>query len=265
MSAPRIADRLSALGQWAVDHLAALGRFVLLFLQVMARIGPILRRWRLVVAQTHFLGNHSLAIILVSGLFVGLVLGLQGYYTLRRYGSEEAVGLLVALSLVRELGPVVTALLFAGRAGTALTAEIGLMKAGEQLSAMEAMAVDPISRVLGPRLVGGAIAMPILAVLFSAVGIIGGWLVGVGLIGVDPGAFWSQMSEGVDFWDDLANGIVKSLVFGLVVTQVALYMGYAARATPEGVSRATTLTVVVGSLSVLGLDFILTALMFGDL
>jgi phospholipid/cholesterol/gamma-HCH transport system permease protein len=233
--------------------------------QVLVRLGPVLRRWRLVVAQAHFLGNHSLAIILVSGLFVGLVLGLQGYYTLRRYGSEEAVGLLVALSLVRELGPVVTALLFAGRAGTALTAEIGLMKAGEQLSAMEAMAVDPISRVLGPRFVGGAIAMPILAILFSAVGVLGGWLIGVGLIGVDPGAFWSQMSEGVDFWNDLVNGIVKSAVFGVVVTQIALYMGYSAKPTPEGVSRATTLTVVVGSLSVLGLDFILTALMFGDL
>jgi phospholipid/cholesterol/gamma-HCH transport system permease protein len=253
------------LGQWALDRLSALGSFVLLFFALLSRMGPVLRRGRLIAAQTHFLGNHSLAIILVSGLFVGLVLGLQGYYTLRRYGSEEALGLLVALSLVRELGPVVTALLFAGRAGTALTAEIGLMKAGEQLSAMEAMAVDPLSRVLGPRLIGGALAMPILAILFSAVGVFGGWLIGVGMIGVDPGAFWSQMSEGLDFWDDLVNGIVKSVVFGLVVTQVALYMGYACKPTPEGVSRATTLTVVVGSLSVLGLDFILTALMFGSL
>jgi phospholipid/cholesterol/gamma-HCH transport system permease protein len=253
------------LGQWALDRLSALGSFVLLFFALLSRMGPVLRRGRLIAAQTHFLGNHSLAIILVSGLFVGLVLGLQGYYTLRRYGSEEALGLLVALSLVRELGPVVTALLFAGRAGTALTAEIGLMKAGEQLSAMEAMAVDPLSRVLGPRLIGGALAMPILAILFSAVGVFGGWLIGVGMIGVDPGAFWSQMSEGLDFWDDLVNGIVKSVVFGLVVTQVALYMGYACKPTPEGVSRATTLTVVVGSLSVLGLDFILTALMFGGL
>lgn len=260
-----LVDRLAALGLWAMNQAAALGRFVLLFVQLLGCLGPVLRRWRLVVVQAHFLGNHSLAIIVVSGLFVGLVLGLQGYYTLRRYGSEEAVGLLVALSLVRELGPVVTALLFAGRAGTALTAEIGLMKAGEQLSAMEAMAVDPISRVLGPRLVGGALAMPVLAILFSAVGVAGGWLIGVGMIGVDPGAFWSQMSEGVDFWNDLVNGIVKSMVFGVVVTQIALYMGYAAKPTPEGVSRATTLTVVVGSLSVLGLDFILTALMFGDL
>jgi phospholipid/cholesterol/gamma-HCH transport system permease protein len=260
-----VVDRLAMLGQWALDRLSALGSFVLLFFSLLSRMGPVLRRGRLIAAQTHFLGNHSLAIILVSGLFVGLVLGLQGYYTLRRYGSEEALGLLVALSLVRELGPVVTALLFAGRAGTALTAEIGLMKAGEQLSAMEAMAVDPLSRVLGPRLIGGALAMPILAILFSAVGVFGGWLIGVGMIGVDPGAFWSQMSEGLDFWDDLVNGIVKSVVFGLVVTQVALYMGYACKPTPEGVSRATTLTVVVGSLSVLGLDFILTALMFGGL
>lgn len=256
---------LSNIGWATRAKLADWGHATRLFVQLFALSGPTLRRFGLVRDQIFFLGNHSLAIILVSGLFVGLVLGLQGYYTLRRYGSEEALGLLVALSLVRELGPVVTALLFAGRAGTALTAEIGLMKAGEQLSAMEAMAVDPLSRVLGPRLIGGALAMPILAILFSAVGVFGGWLIGVGMIGVDPGAFWSQMSEGVDFWDDVVNGIVKSVVFGLVVTQVALYMGYASKPTPEGVSRATTLTVVVGSLSVLGLDFILTALMFGGL
>ena len=212
----------------------------------------------------HFLGNHSLAIILVAGLFVGLVLGLQGYYTLRRYGSEEALGVLVALSLVRELGPVIAALLFAGRAGTSLTAEIGLMKAGEQLSALETMAVDPIARVLGPRFFGGLIAVPLLAALFSAVGVIGGWLVGVALIGVDAGAFWSQMSDGVDFWNDIVNGVIKSAVFGLAVTHVALMQGYESKPTPDGVARATTLTVVAGSLAVLGLDFVLTALMFGD-
>jgi phospholipid/cholesterol/gamma-HCH transport system permease protein len=172
---------------------------------------------------------------------------------------------LVALSLVRELGPVVTALLFAGRAGTALTAEIGLMKAGEQLAALEAMAVDPVTRILGPRFMGGLITMPLLAALFSAVGVLGGWLIGVGLIGVDAGAFWSQMTEGVDFYDDIVNGVVKSLVFGFAVTMVALYMGYQARPTPEGVARATTMTVVAGSLAVLGLDFILTAFMFGAL
>jgi phospholipid/cholesterol/gamma-HCH transport system permease protein len=210
----------------------------------------------------HFLGNYSLAIIAVSGLFVGFVLGLQGYYTLSRYGAAESLGLLVALSLVRELGPVVTALLFAGRAGTSLTAEIGLMKAGEQLWAMEMMAVDPVARVLTPRFWGGVIAMPILATIFSAVGIIGGYLVGVVLIGIDPGAFWSQMQAGVDVWADIGNGVIKSVVFGVAVTFIALLEGYACQPTPEGVSRATTRTVVISSLTILGLDFILTAFMF---
>ena len=190
------------------------------------------------------------------------MLGLQGYYTLQRYGSSEALGLLVALSLVRELGPVITALLFAGRAGTALTAEIGLMKAGEQLSAMEMMAVDPVRRVLAPRFWGGIIAMPLLAAVFSAVGVLGGWIVGVLMIGIDAGSFWSQMQGGVDVWRDVGNGIVKSCVFGVTVTFVALYQGFEAQPTPEGVSRATTRTVVVASLAVLGLDFLLTTLMF---
>lgn len=209
-----------------------------------------------------FVGNDSFIIIAVSGLFVGFVLGLQGYNTLNRYGSEQALGLLVALSLVRELGPVVTALLFAGRAGTSLTAEIGLMKAGEQLIAMEMMAVDPLARVLAPRFWAGFIAMPLLAAIFSAVGILGGYFVGVGLIGVDPGAFWSQMQAGVDVMDDVLNGVIKSFVFGVAVTFIALYQGYEAKATPEGVSRATTRTVVIASLTVLALDFVLTALMF---
>jgi phospholipid/cholesterol/gamma-HCH transport system permease protein len=242
--------------------LADLGLGARLFLRLLSLTGPALRRFGLVRDQVHFLGNHSLAIITVSGLFVGFVLGLQGYYTLQRYGSSEALGLLVALSLVRELGPVVTALLFAGRAGTALTAEIGLMKAGEQLSAMEMMAVDPVRRILAPRFWGGVIAMPLLAAVFSAVGIIGGYVVGVLLIGVDPGAFWSQMQGGVDVWKDVGNGFVKSVVFGVTVTFVALLQGYLSHPTPEGVSRATTRTVVVGSLAVLGLDFMLTAMMF---
>jgi phospholipid/cholesterol/gamma-HCH transport system permease protein len=216
----------------------------------------------LVRDQVHFLGNHSLSIITVSGLFVGFVLGLQGYYTLQRYGSSEALGLLVALSLVRELGPVVTALLFAGRAGTALTAEIGLMRAGEQLVAMEIMAVDPIQRILAPRFIGGVIAMPLLAAVFSAVGIVGGWLVGVVMIGIDPGSFWSQMQGGVDVWADIGNGVIKSVVFGIAVTFMAVLQGYSASPTPEGVSRATTRMVVIASLMVLGLDFLLTALMF---
>jgi phospholipid/cholesterol/gamma-HCH transport system permease protein len=199
---------------------------------------------------------------LVSGLFIGFVLGLQGYNILQRYGSSESLGLMVALSLVRELGPVVSALLFAGRAGTSLTAEIGLMKAGEQLAAMEMMAVDPIQRVLAPRFWGGIVAMPLLAAVFSAVGIIGGWVVGVLLIGVDAGAFWSQMQTGVEVFEDVGNGMLKSLVFGITVSFVALHQGYVCQPTPEGVSRATTRTVVIASLAVLGLDFILTAMMF---
>jgi len=257
-------DRVSELGQWVISVLEGFGAYARLCGAVIARGPRVIKRMDLISTQIHFLGNHSLAIVLVSGLFVGLVLGLQGYYTLRRYGSEEALGLLVALSLVRELGPVVTALLFAGRAGTSLTAEIGLMKAGEQLAALEAMAVDPVERILGPRFLGGLAAMPLLAGLFSALGVMGGWLVGVVLIGVDSGAFWSQMAVGVDFWNDIVNGVVKSMVFGFAVTSIALHMGYSCRPTPEGVSRATTATVVAGSLAVLGLDFVLTALMFSS-
>jgi phospholipid/cholesterol/gamma-HCH transport system permease protein len=250
------------LGQSTRGKLADLGLAARLFLRLLALTGPTLKRFGLVRDQIFFLGNYSLAIIAVSGLFVGFVLGLQGYYTLQRYGSSEALGLLVALSLVRELGPVVTALLFAGRAGTALTAEIGLMKAGEQLSAMEMMAVDPIRRILAPRFWGGLIAMPLLAAVFSAVGIMGGWMVGVLMIGIDAGSFWSQMQGGVDVWKDVGNGVIKSFVFGVTVTFVALYQGFEAQPTPEGVSRATTRTVVVASLAVLGLDFLLTAWMF---
>jgi phospholipid/cholesterol/gamma-HCH transport system permease protein len=242
--------------------LADIGHATRLFVRLVALFGTSMRRFGLVRDQLHFLGNYSLAIITVSGLFVGFVLSLQGYYTLQRYGSSEALGLLVALSLVRELGPVVTALLFAGRAGTSLTAEIGLMKAGEQLSAMQMMAVDPIARILAPRFWAGVIAMPLLAAVFSAVGIIGGYVVGVLMIGVDPGAFWSQMQGGVDVWRDVGNGVIKSLVFGVTVSFIALLQGFEAQPTPEGVSRATTRTVVVASLAVLGLDFVLTALMF---
>lgn len=253
---------ISGLGFAVRTQLAELGYAARLMSRLVALTGPALARFGLVRDQIFFLGNYSLAIIAVSGLFVGFVLGLQGYYTLQRYGSAEALGLLVALSLVRELGPVVTALLFAGRAGTALTAEIGLMKAGEQLSAMEMMAVDPVRRILAPRFWGGIIAMPLLAAVFSAVGIIGGWLVGVVMIGIDAGSFWSQMQSGVDVWRDVGNGIIKSLVFGVTVTFVALHQGFEAQPTPEGVSRATTRTVVVASLAVLGLDFLLTASMF---
>jgi phospholipid/cholesterol/gamma-HCH transport system permease protein len=242
--------------------LADMGHAARLFVKLLALVGPSFRRFGLVRDQIHFLGNFSLAIITVSGLFVGFVLGLQGYYTLQRYGSSEALGLLVALSLVRELGPVITALLFAGRAGTSLTAEIGLMRAGEQLSAMELMAVDPVQRILAPRFWAGVITMPLLAAVFSAVGILGGWAVGVWMIGIDAGAFWSQMQGGVDVWNDVGNGVIKSVVFGITVTFIALLQGFEAQPTPDGVARATTRTVVVSSLAVLGLDFILTAMMF---
>jgi phospholipid/cholesterol/gamma-HCH transport system permease protein len=253
---------LASIGRALRLQLADIGWSARLFLQILTRSAAALLRFRLVREQVFFLGNRSLSIIGVSGLFVGFVLALQGYYTLQRYGSAEAVGLLVALSLVRELGPVVTALLFAGRAGTSLTAEIGLMKAGEQLTAMEMMAVDPVTRVLAPRFWGGVIAMPLLAAVFSAVGVIGGWLVGVVLIGIDSGAFWSQMQGGVDVFADVGNGVIKSLVFGVTVSFVALLQGYACKPTPEGVSQATTRTVVLSSLAVLALDFVLTAMMF---
>ena len=254
--------RPSDIGFAVRSKLADIGSGARLFVRLVGPGAGSLARFGLVRDQIHFLGNYSLAIIAVSGLFVGFVLGLQGYYTLQRYGSSEALGLLVALSLVRELGPVVAALLFAGRAGTSLTAEIGLMKAGEQLSAMEMMAVDPVQRILAPRFWGGVIVMPLLAAVFSAVGVMGGYVVGVLMLGLDTGAFWGQMQGGVDVWRDVGNGVIKSVVFGLTVVFVALLQGFEAQPTPEGVSRATTRTVVVASLAVLGLDFVLTALMF---
>ena len=242
--------------------LADVGMGARLFWRLIGLFGASMRRFSLVRDQVHFLGNYSLSIIATSGLFVGFVMALQGYNVLQLYGSTNSLGLVVTLSLVRELGPVVTALLFAGRAGTSLTAEIGLMGAGEQLSAMEMMAVDPVRRILAPRFWGGVIAMPLLSLVFNAVGVIGGWLVGVVLIGVDGGAFWGQMQSGVDVFKDVGNSIVKSLVFGVAVTFIAVLQGYVAKPTPEGVSRATTRTVVMASLAVLGLDFVLTALMF---
>ena len=242
--------------------LVRIGQATRLFARLLALLPATLARPALVRDQVHFLGNYSLGIIAVSGLFVGFVMALQGYYTLKGFGSTEALGQLVALSLLRELGPVITALLFAGRAGTSLTAEIGLMRAGEQLSAMEMMAVDPVRRILAPRFWAGIVAMPVLAAVFSAVGVLGGWVVAVPLIGIDAGSFWSQMQGGVDVFRDVGNGILKSIAFGFTVTFVALLQGYTAKPTPEGVSRATTRTVVAASLSVLALDFVLTALMF---
>lgn len=257
-----IATSLEKVGRFSRTMVANIGYATRLLFRIIVASGGLWRRPRLVTDQVHFIGNYSLIIIGISGLFVGFVLGLQGYYTLNKYGSEQALGLLVALSLVRELGPVVTALLFAGRAGTSLTAEIGLMKAGEQLSAMEMMAVDPIQRIVAPRFWAGVFAMPLLAALFSALGVMGGYLVGVKMIGVDEGAFWSQMQAGVDFWADIANGVIKSAIFGVAVTFTAVYQGFESQPTPEGVARATTRTVVYASLTVLFLDFLLTALMF---
>ena len=253
---------LGRIGFASRDTMRSIGYAARMFFAILRSSGGLWRRPRLITDQIHFIGNYSLVIIAISGLFVGFVLGLQGYYTLNKYGSEQALGLLVALSLTRELGPVVTALLFAGRAGTSLTAEIGLMKAGEQLSAMEMMAVNPIQRILAPRFWAGIVAMPLLAALFSALGVMGGYVVGVKLIGVDEGAFWSQMQGGVDLWADIANGVIKSAIFGVAVTFIALYQGFESQPTPEGVARATTRTVVYASLTVLFLDFLLTALMF---
>ena len=255
-------NAVARLGARAMHVMRGFGHAAFFFLELLRAVPASLRRFGLVVAQIHAIGNLSLVIILASGLAVGFVLALQMYYALVTYGATESLGLIVNLSLVRELGPVVTALLFAGRAGTSLTAEIGLMKAGEQIAAMEMMAVDPRSRVLAPRFLGGVIAMPILAVLFSAIGIIGAWIVAVLLIGVDAGNFWSIQQSGVDVWRDVGNGVVKSFAFGIICTAVALYQGYETQATPEGVAYATTRTVVISSLSVLAVDFVLTALMF---
>jgi len=257
-----IASALRRIGALTIDGVWRLGFITRFLFAVLMHSGQSLRRIHLTIRELYFSGVLSLLIIVVSGLFVGLVLGLQGYDILQRYGSADAVGVMVALSLLRELGPVVTALLFAGRAGTSLTAEIGLMKAGEQFSAMEMMAVDPIQRIIAPRFWAGVIVMPLLTAVFNAVGVMGGWVVSVPMIGVDPGAFWSQMQGGVDVFDDLGNGVVKSVVFGFTVTFVALLQGYVAKPTAEGVARATTRTVVMASLMVLGLDFLLTALMF---
>lgn len=255
-------NSIQQLGRGGLNFFQRLGRANILLARIVAGIPSMLIRLPLVIQQIFSVGVLSLLIILVSGLFVGMVLGLQGYNILVDFGSEETLGVMVSLSLVRELGPVVAALLFAGRAGSALTAEIGLMKATEQLSAMEMMAIDPIRRVLTPRFLAGFISMPLLAAIFSAVGIVGGQIVGVGLLGVDDGAYWSQMQASVDLYDDIYNGVIKSVAFGVVVTWIAVFEGYDAIPTSEGVSRATTRTVVHSSLVVLGLDFILTAIMF---
>jgi phospholipid/cholesterol/gamma-HCH transport system permease protein len=258
-------ELLANLGKNTRSSFAKLGRAFYFLLHTVSGIGDVMLRPSLIIKQLYSVGVLSFLIISISGLFVGMVLGLQGYYILTDFGAAESLGLMVAASLVRELGPVVSAILFAGRAGSALTAEIGLMKATEQLSGMEMMAVDPIRRIISPRFLAGIISTPLLAALFSSVGIMGGHLVGVSMLGVDDGAFWSQMQATIDFQEDIINGVIKSVVFGFVVSWISLFEGYDAIPTSEGVSRATTRTVVNSAFSILGLDFILTALMFGDI
>lgn len=245
-----------------VNPITRLGRASIFLSKTLLALPQLFPRFGLVIHELYSVGVQTLLITLVAGLFVGMVLALQLYYTLNTFGAEDTLGMVVDLSLVRELGPVVAALLFAGRAGSALTAEIGLMKATEQLSGLEMMAVDPIERIIAPRFLAGFISMPLLAAIFSAVGILGGYMVGVDLLGVDSGAFWSQIQAKVDFYDDVMNGVIKSMVFGFIVSWIAVFEGYDCIPTSEGVARATTRTVVHSSLAVLGMDFILTAIMF---
>lgn len=254
-------EAVRSLGHRAIETIWRGGLMVNFFYQVLTHSGMSFRRVHLTIREIYFSGVLSLVIIMVSGLFIGMVLGLQGFETLQKYGAEETMGVLVALSLVRELGPVVTALLFASRAGSAITAEIGLMKATEQLKAMDMMAVDPVARVVAPRFWAGVLSMPLLAALFSATGIFGGYLVGVALVGIDPGVFWSNMQSAVDFQYDILNGVIKSIAFGIAVSVIATFEGFDAEPTAEGVSRATTRTVVTSALTVLAIDLILTAFM----
>lgn len=257
-------DWIQKLGRGGLNYFERLGRGNLFLLRTVMGLPSVFLKPSLLVAQLYSVGVLSVQIIAISGVTVGMVLGLQMFNTLTDFGAEESLGPVVALSLVRELGPVLSALLFSGRAGSALTAEIGLMKATEQLSGMEMMAVDPIKRVIAPRFLAGLLSMPLLAAIFSAVGILGSYFVGVGLLGVDSGAFWSQMQAKVDLYEDVYNGMIKSMVFGFVATWIAVYEGYDSVPTTEGVSRATTRTVVHTAFAVLGLDFVLTALMFGE-
>ena len=258
-------DRIRLLGRNGLDVLNAFGRSGLFIFHSLWALPNPRTNVPLTVKQIYSVGVLSLVIIVVSGLFIGMVLALQAYNILNRFGSEQALGQMVALSLLRELGPVVAALLFAGRAGSALTAEIGLMKATEQLASMEMIGVDPLRRIIAPRFWAGVICMPTLALIFSAVGIWGGYLVGVPWLGVDDGSFWANMQDSVDWGEDVMNGVIKSFAFGTVVTWIAVFQGYDTMPTSEGISRATTRTVVYSSLAVLGLDFLLTAVMFGDL
>ena len=238
--------------------LRTLGQVTLFFFRLLAQCVPALGRPALVISQVYNAGARSLIIIMLSGLFVGMVLGLQGFDLLQRFGSEDALGVAAALGLLKELGPVVTALLFAGRAGTSLTSEIGLMRATDQLTAMEMMAVDPMRYVAAPRFIGGVVAMPLLVAIFNIVGLFGAQLVGVQLMGVDTGAFWSQMQSSVEL-GDVTEGIIKSVAFGFACSLIAVYEGYHAAPTAEGVGLATTRTVVASSVLTLLIDYMLTA------
>jgi phospholipid/cholesterol/gamma-HCH transport system permease protein len=257
-------ERIGLLGRSGLDVLQSLGRSMLFLLRVLSGRSELGNGLQLLTRQLYSVGVLSLAIIIVSGLFIGMVLALQGYNILSSYGSEQAVGQMVALTLLRELGPVVAALLFAGRAGSALTAEIGNMKSTEQLSSLEMIGVDPLKYIIAPRLWAGFISLPVLTMIFSVVGIWGGAMVAVDWLGVYEGSFWANMQNSVSFGEDVLNGLIKSVVFAFVVTWIAVFQGYDCEPTSEGISRATTRTVVYASLAVLGLDFILTALMFGD-
>ena len=254
-----------SIGAFTLDIIATIGRASIFIFQVIMGTKDVLMRPRLLIRELFSVGVLSLLIIVFSAIFVGMVLSLLGYETLVDFGAEESLGVLVAMSLIRELAPVLAALLFAGRAGSALTAEIGLMKATEQLASMEMMAVDPIRRIVAPRFLAGVISMPLLTVIFMALGIYAGYLVGSVWLGVDAGSFWSQMQSKVEFWHDIVNGIIKGLVFGFVVTWIAVFQGYDAMPTSEGVSRATTNSVVYSALAIFALDFILTAIMFSNL
>ena len=252
------------LGRQTLDRFAAIGQALMMLIGAIFSVPNVKKGTPLLIKQLYMVGFLSLIIIVVSGLFIGMVLALQGYTVLVDYGAEDSLGPLVALSLLRELGPVVTALLFAGRAGSALTAEIGLMKATEQLTSLEMMAIDPLKRIIAPRFWAGMISMPLLALIFSAVAILGAHIVGVDWLGIDSGSFWSVMQAQVSFEKDVLNGVIKSIVFAFVVTWIALYKGYFCVPTSEGISKATTETVVQSSLAVLGFDFVLTAVMFSS-
>jgi phospholipid/cholesterol/gamma-HCH transport system permease protein len=257
-------DQMVLFGQWGIDTFRQIGRSGMLLFSILCYPPNIKKGFPLVVQQVYAEGVLSLVIIIVSSLFIGMVLALQGYHTLSKFGASQELGPLVALSVARELGPVVTAILFAGRAGSALTAEIGLMKATDQLSSMEMMAVNPLRRVISPRFWGGFISMPLLTMIFNATAIYGAYLVGVKWLGVDAGVFWSNMQSSVEFRADIVNGILKSVVFGVAVTWIAVAQGFASTPTSAGIASATTRSVVYGSLAVLGLDFVLTAMMIGE-